>query len=77
MNRAAAVFIQFPAGKDGRDRVAINVEEIASYRSHEVVSYSYREWVLVTLKSGKEHDLHITMSEFEKMIEAAYQPVKP
>lgn len=70
------LFVLFPTGDDGRKRVGINLEEIASFRSHEVVSYSYQEWVLVTLKSGKEHDLRITLAEFQKKIEDAQRLVE-
>jgi hypothetical protein len=66
-----AILVRFPAGADGKDRVAINIGEIASFRSHTVTSYSYQEWTLVTLKSGKEHDLNISMDEFQKRIEDA------
>ena len=64
-------FIRLPTGSDGRDTVAINVDEIASYREHTVVSYSYQQWTKVTLKSGVEHDCGISLAEFERRVAQA------
>jgi hypothetical protein len=61
-------FITASTGPDGRDEVSINVEEIASYRSHVVTSYSYQEWTLVSLKNGTQHDCRITKRDFEKKL---------
>ena len=63
--------IELPCGDEGKDRVVILVDEIASYRSHTVVSYSYQTWTLITLKSGKEHDCRVDVPELTKMIRKA------
>ena len=64
----AAVFISLPTGSGGRDRVAINVEEIASYRGHTVTSYSYEDWTEVVLNNGVTHDCRISIADFEKRL---------
>lgn len=68
---SALAFINLPTGRDGRDEVAINPHEIASYRSHTVVSYSYEDWTEIVLKNGLRHDCRISKREFEKRLLAA------
>lgn len=66
------VFINFPTGSEGRDEVAINVTEIASYRSKTVVSYSYEDWTEVVLKNGVTHSVRVKKSDFERKLKEAY-----
>ncbi|NUS01985.1 MAG: hypothetical protein HOV97_05410 [Nonomuraea sp.] len=73
-----AAFLTMPTGHDGRDEVSINIEEIASFKGHTKVSYSYEDWTLVTLKNGVQHDCRIKKAEFERRLQAlAAGPVRP
>lgn len=62
----ATIFVTLPTGSDGRDTVSINISEVASYRGHTVVSYSYEDWTEIVLKNGVRHDCRVSHSEFEK-----------
>lgn len=62
------IFISCPIGTDGRDSVSINVEQIASYQSHVVTSYSYVDYTLVTLHNGIQHDCRISKANFELLL---------
>lgn len=63
--------VELPCGSDGKDRVTIFVSEIASYRGHTVVSYSYQDWTEVTLKNGVKYDCKVSHRDFTDMIRKA------
>ena len=64
-------FVKVPTDAESKHFVAINIEDIASYGTHTVVSYSYQEWTRVVLKGGKEFDCFISGADFEKALAKA------
>jgi hypothetical protein len=69
------VFMEFSTGRDGREYVSIDAEEVAAFEGFQKVSYTYEKWTRVTLRNGTVHECYISYPDFKKRLVEARSAV--